>query len=297
MSTRTSVSADWTIEGAEGAPIRGQTHAPEAPRAPEAAARLAALVAHGFKGYKDYGFIPVLAEEIARRAAVAAHRFNFSHSGVGEDPTTFERPDLFERDSRNKQVFDLNRLLEAARLGKLPSTREGARVALIGHSRGGVAALLAAGRAFRDDAPNKPAGVAALSAPSRASMLSEREREEMLETGYHETVSARTGQTLRVGKQLLQEELDAPEDHDVLALTKRIECPLLIVHGEEDKTVPVGMSKQIAAANPGARLVTLEGGDHVFNTPNPADPEAPKSPQLQRLCDEVAAFLKEIAEG
>jgi len=291
MTTSTNVSAEWTIKGAEDELIRGQTHAPDGP------AKLVALLAHGFKGYKDYGFLPILAEEIASRSPVAAHRFNFSHSGVGENPTTFERPDLFERDSRDKQVHDLNRLMEFAGEGKLAGAEAGTPVVLIGHSRGGVAALLAAGRAFRDDAPNRPAGVVSLSAPSKASMLSEHEREELLEKGFHETVSARTGQTLRVGKQLLQEELDAPANHDVLGLTKKIECPLLVAHGEEDGTVPVGMGKQIAAATGRARLVLLEGGDHVFNTPNPADPSAPKSPQLQRLCDEVVAFLKEIAEG
>jgi len=42
----------WSIEGADGQPILGDTHLPEAPP------RGVLVICHGFKGYKDYGFFP-----------------------------------------------------------------------------------------------------------------------------------------------------------------------------------------------------------------------------------------------
>jgi hypothetical protein len=85
---------EWSIEGSEGEPIIGNAHLPEAPPGG------VVLVAHGFKGYKDYGMFPRIAESLANRGFIA-HRFNFSHSGMTGAIETFERPDLFERDTWN----------------------------------------------------------------------------------------------------------------------------------------------------------------------------------------------------
>ena len=90
----------WTIDGSDGEPIRGDVHA-----ASIAPPRGVFLIAHGFKGYKDYGMFPVLAREFAA-AGFIAHRFNFSHSGMTNNIATFERPDLFEKDTWNRQVYD-----------------------------------------------------------------------------------------------------------------------------------------------------------------------------------------------
>ena len=68
---------DWTICGAEGETIFGNTHLPPPGIAPVGHL----IIAHGFRGYKDYGILPVIAHH-ASRAGLLAHRFNFSHSGI-----------------------------------------------------------------------------------------------------------------------------------------------------------------------------------------------------------------------
>jgi len=42
----------------------------------------------------------------------------------------------------------------------------------------------------------------------------------------------------------------------------RIERPILILHGDADRTVPVTHGRRLAAACPGAELIELPGGDH-----------------------------------
>lgn len=256
-------------------------------------ARAVALLAHGFKGYKDYGFIPVLAKRLAEELPIAVHRFNFSHSGVGADPSTFERPDLFERDTWNKQVADLAALVSAVRAGEASESPNNAPIVLLGHSRGGVSCLLAAGRWFRDGGGIAPAAIITMSAPSMTNTMSDEEQRSMRERGYAVTTSSRTGQELRIGRAWLQEQEQAPADHDMLGLCQHIRCPVLAVHGEDDPTVPAECADEIVRACPDGTTARIIGGDHVYNTPNPADPDAPPSQPLAELTMRVSGFLKE----
>lgn len=277
---------DWTIPGAEGEPILGNTHWPiGSPRG-------IAIIAHGFKGYKDYGMFPAIAHHFAQ-AGFIAHRFNFSHSGMTNDTATFARPDLFERDTWNKQVFDLNEVVKhAVRMSssiRMPSSNGGNGTSLpspsgrgaggegsslpfliLGHSRGGMTMLLWAGRTIDDANVPKPAGLIALAAPSRPFLFTDADKKLMREQGYIESPSSRTGQKLRVGKQYIEEQLADPEGHDVILQTKRIRCPICIIHGENDHSVPVQNAHELAAAaGKRAELHIIPGTDHVFNTPNP----------------------------
>jgi len=280
---------EWTLPGARGETIRVSTHPPAT-----GDARATVLLAHGFKGYKDYGFIPVLADRLAASAPAVVHRFNFSHSGIGDDPSTFQRPDLFEQDTWNRQVEDLEALMQRVSAGDAPSTAAAAPIVLMGHSRGGASCLLAAGRWFRDGASPLPAGVVTMAAPAETRRIVEDDLDALRRQGYTTTTSSRTGQELRIGATWLEEQEAAPQDHDLLALCARIGCPVLALHGEDDPTVPADDVGRIAEACPKGRARRIPGGDHVFNTPNPADPEATLSTPLAAVVSDAAAFLSEI---
>ena len=99
---------DWTLTGSDDQPIIGTTHRPEG------APRGTLIACHGFKGYKDYGFFPRLCRRAAE-AGLIAHRFNFSHSGMTNRTETFEKPELFEKDTYSKQVADLQTVHAAVR--------------------------------------------------------------------------------------------------------------------------------------------------------------------------------------
>lgn len=267
--------AAWTIEGANGQPIFGDAHAPKG----DAVGVI--LIAHGFKGYKDYGMFPVLARTMAD-AGFIAHRFNFSHSGMTNDIDTFARPDLFEQDTWNKQVHDFRAVIDAVANG--PLVGAGLPLVIFGHSRGGVSALLTAGR-FADDASLPSlAGVITAAAPSDCCSLPPEQREELLDVGYLVSPSSRTNQDLRVGRAFLQQQIDEPAAHDLLALAARIICPVLVVHGSDDPTVPPVCAEQISVAiGSHAERNVIGGANHVFNTPNPMPSNAEPSPQLAEL--------------
>jgi pimeloyl-ACP methyl ester carboxylesterase len=277
-------TTDWIIPGAEGEAIRGTTHVgAEGPKA-------TVLIAHGFKGYKDYGFLPLLAAALVERLPVVAHRFNFSHSGIGDDPATFQRPDLFERDTWDRQVEDLGYVAEAAHRGDLPETPAGLPIVLLGHNRGGVTCVLASGRR---EATARPAGIITMSSPDTCCSFDEATRAKIIEQGYVVSPSSRTGQDLRIGVEWLMSQVVAPKAHDVLACARELECPLLVIHGDHDITVPSEAAHHLSHEATGADMRLIEGGDHVFNTPNPADPDAPLSAQLASAIDASVEFIDE----
>ncbi len=277
----------WTIDGAGGEAIFGDTHLPDGNPSG------AVLIAHGFKGYKDYGMFPHVADRLAR-AGFIAHRFNFSHSGMTNDTSTFARPDLFERDSFSKQVEDLHRLVQAMAGGEIAGG--GLPYVMFGHSRGGVAVLLAAASMPGDFFP--PVGVAVASSPHFCHRFSDAEQRQLLEEGYLETESARTGQMLRIGREFLAEQLDDPTSYDLPRRVGEIVQPVLVIHGDADPTVPIECGEHLAAAaGSRARLVRVEGADHVFNTPNPMPPDAEPSDALRQLNDELVAFCREQARS
>jgi alpha-beta hydrolase superfamily lysophospholipase len=283
-----STIKSWSIPGAESEPILGDTHIPEA------VAKGVIIIAHGLKGYKDYGMFPVLARACAD-AGLIAHRFNFSHSGMTNEIDTFARPDLFERDTWNKQVHDCRAVVEAVASGELDGA--GLPYVLFGHSRGGVTALLTAGR-FADDASfPQPMGIVTAATPSWCNPLSDEEAGELLQTGFLQSPSARTGQDLRIGRAFLQEQLGDPAGHDLPALASRIHCATLIIHGSDDPTVPVECAEDLRKAlGERSNERVIGGGDHVFNTPNPMPPDAAPSPQLQDLLDATVHFAVSVCD-
>jgi alpha-beta hydrolase superfamily lysophospholipase len=276
---------DWTTKGAVGETIYGTTHEPDR----EPIAHL--VIGHGLKGYKDYGLLPRLAEAAAERG-LTAHRFNFSHSGMTTNIDTFERPDLFEKDTWQKQIVDLNNVIAEIRDGGLPGgpTKP---IVVFGHSRGGVTALLTC---TRIDPP--VAAVITASAPHQACNLSEDDREKLKRDGKLAMPSSRTGQTLYVGLPWLIEQEAHPEAHDPMLAAKRLPCPLLIVHGEADETVEtVSASALHDATEHRARLVILPGASHTFDCPNPPPP-ADELPEATRsLIDTTIRFAAQAVQA
>jgi dienelactone hydrolase len=272
----------WSLTGAADQPILGDAHLPDADGPP----RGVLVICHGFKGYKDYGFFPHLAAAAASRGLVA-HRFNFSHSGMTNHVETFERPELFERDSWSRQLADVQCVLDA--IETLPSAEriDRERIGLVGHSRGGLVALLTAGHDTRIGA------TVALASPSSADNLSDDQKREIREQGYVISPSSRTGQDLRVGRAWLEdiEANAAPGGRlDLLGAVGRIATPLLIAHGSADASVPVDCAREIAEAYSGTPdLFILNGVNHTFNCANPF---TGPSPALTQLIAVTVPFLQ-----
>jgi pimeloyl-ACP methyl ester carboxylesterase/class 3 adenylate cyclase len=67
---------------------------------------------------------------------------------------------------------------------------------------------------------------------------------------------------------------------DVRAVLPSIQAPTLVLHGSEDRFIPIGGARYMAERVPGARFVELEGSGHI-----------PVGAQFERMWDEIERFL------
>ena len=281
---------EWTLTGSAGHPILGNTHTPDS-----AQPAGVLIISHGFKGYKDYGFFPHLADAAAD-AGLIAHRFNFSHSGLTNVIETFERPDLFEADTWGRQIHDLLAVNAAVADGSLPGA--GLPVVWFGHSRGGITTILAATRLFGENSPSRPAAVIPIATPHDAvAGFDEQTRDLIRRQGYVESPSSRTGQALRVGSAWLEEIEQDPDACDPTQAIAGIACPILLIHGQADPTVPVTSSETLArAAGANASVKTIADAGHTFNCPNPLlagnEPPPETRAMMQAVCDFAIAATR-----
>lgn len=255
------------------------------------------LVAHGFMGYKDYGMIPRIATAIAA-AGWSAVAFNFAHSGMSRDTATFARPELFAESTWNRQVEDLLFLQAEVRAGRLPGTAAEGPLVLLGHSRGGTAVLLAAGRAVEGGgALSMPDGVVTIAAPADADRSTPEMHDGFTKDGHVMVRSNRTGQELKIARSFIDEIADDPVGHDPVHCAGLISCPMLLVHGENDPTIPVtDLDRLVAATSEHPRVLkcVVAGADHVMNVPNPL-PEGQSSPQLDVALAALVGFLDGVS--
>ncbi|MEM6332803.1 MAG: alpha/beta fold hydrolase [Planctomycetota bacterium] len=283
MNDRLDAATPWELAGAEGEAILGDAHLPcDAPRG-------TLVICHGSMGYKDYGMLPRVAEAAAAMGW-AAHRFNFSHSGMTRAIERFERPDLYRVDTWRKQAFDLRAVLRAVGSGELPG---GGPVAVFGHSRGGVTALLTARWMLDEGDAARPDGLVTAAAPAELMRLSEDDIAQAKRDGVLPRKSNRTGQALEMDRLWIDEQEADPAWHDALAAGERV-CDAglawLILHGEADATVPIDEGRRYLERSGGrAQWLAFPGANHVFDCPNPP-PSGPLPDATRGVIDATTEF-------
>ncbi len=240
-----------------GPPVRGDVRV-RAGSAPTSAV----VVCHGFKGFREWGFFPPLARALAA-GGHAAVTFDFSHNGVGADGKDFSALDLFARNTHTRELAEIRSVIDAVTGGTLLA-RKPRRVGVLGHSRGGAAAILAATEDPRVDALVTWAAVADIPSRWSAEQVSAWERGETVTIA-----NARTGQQMPIGPEYWRDAAANRDRLDVLAAAARVDVPWLIVHGEDDSSVPASDGQALFDAAPGAELFLLEGADHTFGAKHP----------------------------
>jgi pimeloyl-ACP methyl ester carboxylesterase len=225
--------------------------------------RTAVVIAHGFKGFRTWGFFPPLARAIAAQGH-AAVLFDFSHNGVGRDGVDFSALDLFERSTHSRNVDEIHAVIDALEDGKLLK-RAPSAIGLLGHSRGGGEAVIAASEDTRVEALVTWAAIADIPSRWTPEQVAAWERGESVHIA-----NARTGQQMPVGPAYWQDVQANRERLDIAAAAERLEIPWLIVHGENDDAVPADDARTLFdAAGSTTEMVLLEETGHTFGAAHP----------------------------
>ena len=267
-----------------GAPLRGFVDLPDRP-----GPWPVVVLCHGFKGFCTWGFHPPLAELLAARG-LAAVRFNFRGSGMAPGDELVTDPEAFRADTYTAELGELLALLE--RLGDLDADLDPGHLALLGHSRGGGVALLAAAHS---DWRERLRALVTWNAIGRCDRWGEREKAAWRAQGELPVANARTGQRLALGLPLLQEIESRAAELDLAAAAARRRAPWLLLHAEEDEAVLVAEGRALAAAAAApAELVELPGTGHTFGAVHPF---AGPTPALTTALNRTVAFLRQRLAG
>ena len=257
----------------DGLSIRGEIYSAESSLG-------TVILCHGFKGFAHWGFFPYFAQTLAENG-LSAITFDFSGSGIGRDRESYTEPEAFAGNTLSKEQDDLENLLDYARRRKLITRKFG----LFGHSRGGGSAILFAAATGLD--VSALVTWAAISYPNRWSS------EDMLtwrRQGYADVTNSRTGQTMRLGTDLLDDvEIHGQTKLNIEAAAGRIKAPWLIVHGSADETVPSSESERLHSLSLGVSTLRLiDGANHSFDAKHPLS-EVP--PVLEKVVLETVKFF------
>lgn len=222
------------------------------------------IFVHGFKGFKDWGFWNYTANLFAGSGYFILS-FNFSHNGIGNNPTEFTELEKFAQNTISLEISELNELIEAYQNGFFGNT-ENKKIGLVGHSRGGAVSIITASK---NDSVSALAVWASIADFKRYTY---RQVEEWRKKGFMEAVNSRTGQIIKMNVSLLDDiENNSHSSLNIHKAVQSLSIPFLIIHGEQDVTVPIKEAHQLFdwSDNKNTELYTIPSAGHTFNITHP----------------------------
>ncbi len=241
------------------------------------------IFAHGFKGFKDWGTHNLVANYFAEHG-FRFLKFNFSHNGTTPDkPIDFADLIAFSENTFSMELEDLKAVIDFVYNGSSAQYING--VYLIGHSMGGGISII---KTAEDKRIKKLVTMASI-AGFRNLWPKEAEEQWRLQ-GIMYMLNSRTNQQMPLKATLLDDLDRNPARLDVLAKAAEITQPWLIMHGDEDKTVPLAHANELKNAQPNAELIIVKGADHTFGGSHPyAATTLPLT--LKEFCDKTIQFF------
>ncbi len=247
-------------------------------------ARDLVIVTNGHNGFYSYGMFPWIQQQLAD-AGIASFSYNFSHGGTEGDGDVFTNLDAYGRNCLRLETADLVGVVQAL-VDRYPDKR----IWLLSHSMGSIPTVFGAIELQKMHVPL--AGLILLSPVSRVDFWPEELIEKWAKTGTITMFNRRTGQDLPHGPEWLSEIQSAEDKWNMELAVKRIELPLLVIHGEEDEAVApshgerlVTWSKETGHAS---SILKIPGTGHTFGTKHPFEgPAGATIDMIQKVIDRM----------
>ncbi|HKK40684.1 MAG TPA: alpha/beta fold hydrolase, partial [Cryomorphaceae bacterium] len=224
------------------------------------------IFCHGYKGYKDWGPWDLVAQQFAL-SGFDFLKFNFSHNGgTVNNPIDFPDTEAFAQNTYSKELEDIECILKRVERGSElnEEKKKYKRIYLIGHSRGGGMAILAAAKfANAIDSLVTWAAVSDFSARFNFDM------EKWKEAGVTHIKNGRTGQMLPHNYSFYSDFIANRHDLDIISAARKIKIPWLIAHGQDDEAVCLSNADHLKSLNPNANLLIIKKTGHTFGGAHP----------------------------
>jgi pimeloyl-ACP methyl ester carboxylesterase len=276
-----------SIMSSEGLPIRYDLYLPR----PAQDNLPVVLFIHGFMGFKDWGPFPDVCYELAAEG-FAVIAMDFSLNGIGDVPGEFGRPELLERGTFTQDLSDIRTVIDGIISGEIRGPQETLdhyRIGIIGHSRGGHCAIVAAAEFTEIISLVTWAAIADYTQRWGDGLKADWETK-----GYTEVTNSRTGQVFKVNKVVYD---DLRNNADRLLAINRVRelyIPCLFIHGKDDESVPYTECNILYENCPSSekRRIMVEGTGHTFGGVHPFnDDELP--PKFLEVLDATNTWFKD----
>jgi len=218
------------------------------------------ILCHGFTSNKDRPKFTGL-EKLFNEKGLATFRFDFF--GHGESEGEFENITISEA------VEDILKAIDFVK------SKGYEKIALVGSSFGGIASIMAASKTKELFALGLSAPVSDFVEEEKRTLGAEK-LDEWKTKGFrfHEKSD---GTKLKLNYSVFED----AKKHSGYKAAEKIEIPVLIVHGDNDETVPIEQSKKTSQILKNCRLEIIEGADHRFS----------KQEWLEKLLELIADFI------
>ncbi len=256
----TAKVSPFELVGADGGPLRGEVWTSGGGKG-----RPAVVFCHGWKGFMGWGFLPHMAERLAR-AGFTAVSFSFSGSGVGPDGSGFTEPDRFARGTFSNDLVDMGIVCRALLDGALVDAIEAVdHYGIFGFSRGGGTAVLHAA------ANPLASAVVTWAAIAHAHRWDKEVVRKWRNDGKREIPDVWTGNRLVMFTDMLIDIESNSDRLNILEAAEKLEKPWLIIHGEADEFINMREAIELNEAGNSTKteLYILSAANHTLGASHP----------------------------
>lgn len=245
------------------------------------------IFSHGYKGFKDWGPWSLAAKAFAE-AGFCFLKFNFSHNGgTMDNPIDFPDLEAFAQNNYSIELDDLRRVIDFVEGESGKGMPEISTISLIGHSRGGGVSLIKAEEDPRVDHVIAWASVCDFEPRFRPDSEDFKHWEK---NGVTYVENTRTHQQLPHYYQFYEDFLANKDRLSIKRAVKSMNKPMLILQGDDDKSVVMAEAMALHKWNPNSKLEVLPGADHVFGGKHPWNEEAMPE-DLQKMVQKTIDFI------
>ena len=245
------------------------------------------IFCHGYKGYKDWGAWTLFAKDFASQG-IAFLKFNFSYNGgTAENPIDFPDLEAFGQNNYTKELQDLDCVINWL-IGNQStnSALDINKIIMMGHSRGGGIALI---KSSEDSRIRKVITLASVS-DYKSRFPDKQALKSWAASGFYFVKNTRTQQEMPHAYQFYEDFMANEDRLTISRSVKGLQIPHLIVHGAEDKSVPLSEAIALHEWSLDSTLFIIPRGNHVFGAKQPWD-SLKIPPELEQVFVKTVDFI------
>lgn len=224
------------------------------------------LFIHGLKGFKDWGHFNLIAEAFVQKGFVVV-KMNTSYNGTTpERLTEFADLEAFGNNNFCIELDDIDIMLQFIQDKIHHYFGDKNNISLIGHSRGGGLALIAASN---NDAVKKVVTWATVH--NFGNFFKDTNIAKWKEDGVIYSLNTRTQQEMPFYYQLYDNYINHTNKLDIENAVAKMQKPLLLIHGSKDISVHPNSSIHLHQLNQNSKLEIIDNAEHTFGGKEPFD--------------------------